>query len=101
MIPLQIRCGSASISIQIETLLRVSSSQKTVAVYAIGSHCNCNRVGDLPGNCTGARWTIRFNSALAQHWTLSRRPDTRDLRCDVTAECLLHGAGERRRFQVN
>ena len=46
----------------------------------------------------GVRWGIRFDSALAEHWTLPRRADTRDLRCAVTAECFLYGAGERRRF---
>src|SRR5882724_8683605 len=81
-----------------ERLLRVSSSQKRVAVYAIGSQCNRNRVRDLSGNCTGVSWRIRFDFALAEHWTLPRWTDTRDLRCAVAAKCFLHGAGERWRF---
>ena len=53
------------------------------------------------GDCAGVRGRVRFDFALAEHWTLSRRADTRDLRCAVAAECFLHGAGERRRFQID
>ena len=59
------------------------------------------RVRDLFGNRRRVSWGIRFDFALAEHWTLPRRADTRDLRCAVTAERFLYGAGERRRFQIN
>jgi hypothetical protein len=81
-----------------EPFLRVSSLQKKVATYAIASKYNRNRVCDCFGDCEGARRGVRFNFALAEYWTLSRRADTGDLRCAVAAERFLHGASERRRF---
>ena len=44
---------------------------------------------------------VRFDFALAEHRTLSRRTNARDLRRALAAERFLHGAGERRRFQDN
>ena len=59
------------------------------------------RVRDCFGDRAGMRWRVRFDPALAERRTVPRRTDTRDLRCAVTAERFLHGAGERRRFQIN
>src|SRR5262249_13716990 len=53
------------------------------------------------GHWAGTRGRVRFNSTLAKYWTLSRRANTSDLRCAVTAERLLHGASQRRSFQID
>ena len=84
----------------VESCCGFLSSQKKMAAYAIGSKRNRNRFRDYFGTWTGARGRVRFDSAVAKHWTLSRRTDPRDLRCAVAAECFLHGAGERRRVQI-
>src|SRR5215216_5123373 len=72
-----------------------------MADYAIGSKCNHKPFRDRFAHWAGARGRVRFHSALAEYWTLSRRTDTRDLRGPIAAECFLHGAGERRRFQID
>src|SRR5439155_26816844 len=81
--------------------LHRSPSQKRIAAYATDSNCNLNRVGRSFWRWAGSRRRARFGSALAKHWPLSRRTDTRGLRCAVTAERFLYGPGERRRFQID
>ncbi len=50
-----------------------------MTAYAIGSKRNCNWVGNCFWDWSGARGRVRFDSALAEHWTLPRRADARDL----------------------
>src|SRR5262249_42209535 len=83
------------------TGLRPSDSHKRVAAYAICSQRHHNRLGNHFGHWAGTRGRVRFNSTLGKYWTLSRRANTSDLRCAVTAERLLHGASQRRSFQID
>ena len=80
------------------TAMSSNNNQALAAASAASINAIIFGVRDCFGYRAGMRWGIRFDSALAEYWTLSRRSDTRHLRCAVAAERFLHGAGEWRRF---
>ena len=87
--------------LDLASVLRLQRSQnRMVARYGQGSkrsrghrHCIRHLVGDSR--------RFRFGFAVAKCRAVSRRPDTRDLWRAVATQCLLYGAGERRRFQID
>ena len=96
--PFPIHAAAPPSGFKQECFVAVFSLAQENGRHAIGSKCHHIRFRHCFRNWAGARRRVRFHSALAKYWTLSRRTDARDLWRAIAAEYFLHGAGERRRF---